>query len=384
MLSVWQHLDKKQQQEWQQQEETLVLGQLGAFAYNMLFFGVPFSRTREFLVKMCLSESLNENQIDDLMMNLETFKESIDEEVDSELPIEELRNVKLHDHTHYTNIDLAQEMLELNDDYLNVNDDLEGSSSTKNKNRIPELEKIVTEYIEKLFKNQVDLEQQQHFQGQIFKSPLGRRIYARQLAKFAGIGKELEAECFEKVRLELDTFIKKISENKDFITVKILMITAATVYKVVEGRNEILQAYLKSHEIWKQEEFWNFWFFDLLVTERRKIFQDCWENWLYKWKSLRKEKQQELASLETGLIFAALCSGAYNMKQWGCPLSTMRHFLTHMSEVNTLSREYTNLLMELLESFSDTSTGHSTGLHKTNLQRKYSKLFKQHKVCQIQ
>jgi len=357
----------------------------------MLFFGVPFSRTREFLVKMCLSESLNENQIDDLMMNLETFRESIDEEVDSELPMEELRNVKLHDHTHYTNADLAQEMLELNDDYLNVNDDHlnanddpEGSNSLKNKNRIPELEKMVNEYIEKLFKNLVDLEQQQHFQGQIFKSPLGRRIYARQLAKFAGIGKELDAECFEKVRQELDTFTKKISENKDFATVKILMVTAASVYKVVEGRNEFLQAYLKSHEIWKQEEFWNFWFFDLLVTERRKIFQESWENWLYKWKSLRKEKQQELASLEMGLIFAALCSGAYNMKQWGCPLNTMRNFLIHMSEVNTLSREYTNLLMELLESFSDTSIGHSTGLRKPTLQRKYSKLFKQHKGCLIQ
>jgi hypothetical protein len=67
----WKYMDSHQREDAQLQHESMVFGMLGTFALNMINMGVTFVDCRNFILKMCMINTLKEEYSEMLLNNID-------------------------------------------------------------------------------------------------------------------------------------------------------------------------------------------------------------------------------------------------------------------------------------------------------------------------
>lgn len=112
-----------------------------------------------------------------------------------------------------------------------------------------------------------------------------------------------------------------------------------------EETQEYLQQYLRDLHVWKDIRFWEGAFFDALSYERKK---SEWND-KKKWRYLDQEQRAEVVVQHENMVFGLLGSFAFNMLNMGVSVSDCRLFMEKMCMINSLKDEYTELLMNNID-----------------------------------
>jgi hypothetical protein len=122
-----------------------------------------------------------------------------------------------------------------------------------------------------------------------------------------------------------------------------------TFYRKIRKNNEevpeYLQNYLRDLSVWKDIRFWEGAFFDALNYERKK---SEW-NSKKKWRYLDKDQREEVVVQHENMVFGLLGSFSFNMLNMGASVNDCRLFMEKMCMINSLKDEYTELLMNNID-----------------------------------
>eukprot|EP00026_Physarum_polycephalum_P000387 Phypoly_transcript_00387.p1 GENE.Phypoly_transcript_00387~~Phypoly_transcript_00387.p1 ORF type:complete len:1116 (+),score=301.59 Phypoly_transcript_00387:141-3488(+) len=167
--------------------------------------------------------------------------------------------------------------------------------------------------------------------NELFKTDLGRRNFAKILDKFT---KNIPSvvmldQSFELLLYLMNTFLQEMdtSDSKDFTSVRILMRISCSLSRVVNGKTEYMQDFIKHYDIWKHVYFWEESFYEELSKQHQN-------------------RNIETNEMDYGVVTNLLSSFAHNMNDWGVEADDIYHFVYDMCSRSAVPAKDTLLLLE--------------------------------------
>ena len=139
--------------------------------------------------------------------------------------------------------------------------------------------------------------------------------------------------------------------RKDFRAPVQLLKVLSTAYHQVGGVPEFLCARVYDSEIWKNIQFWEFFYFWDIQKRRNKLAKKFrWS--VNDWDSMNEQERKEAVDQEDGTLFDSACTTAFNMLLVGMADAQTRIFISRMASFSGLANESVTILMSLAKNIS--------------------------------
>ena len=158
--------------------------------------------------------------------------------------------------------------------------------------------------------------------------------YQRSKGQFELTDKQL----FKFMGMIMKHLIIHANKEKDFSTVRIILILSQTYFALNSKKQKVyLIRYLDNHPLFKDKEFWRFFFENNIIMELENFNKQQYQNDLHR------------EGMKNNMIYSKIMSGCHHMMEFGNNKENVKDIVKEFAERFKLEEEKKNIILTMVD-----------------------------------